>query len=304
MSKKIVITGGTGLIGKSLAKKLHQRGDNPVIITRDPVQARGMAFINEFVRWDYKDPQSIAKKLEGAEAFVNLAGASVVGRWNDPYKMVILNSRVQTTDALVHAISLLEEKPKTLVSSSATGYYGNTGDEERDETASPGESFLSDVCRAWEQQAILARNHAVKVSVVRTGVVLSPDGGALPKMMAPFKYFMGGSVGSGTQWMPWIHIEDIVNLYIFLIDNPQDGIFNGVSPTPVTMDVFSFQLGKALGRPSMMKVPSFLIKLRFGEMAGTILDSQRIVPVAAEKAGFRFSFPEIDAALADLLKKR
>lgn len=302
MSKRVVITGATGLIGKKLAKKLHERGDVPVIISRDPVQARGMAFVNEFVKWDYKDPKPVLKKLEGAHAFINLAGATVAERWSDPYKMVILNSRVQTTDALVHAISLLQEKPKVLISSSATGFYGNTGDNEVDETSPHGEGFLADVCVAWEQQAHLAEEHGVKVSIVRTGVVLSPEGGALKKMIPAFRFMVGGSLGAGTQWMSWIHIDDIVELYLHLIDNPQDGVFNGVSPTPVTMDVFVFQLGRALKKPSLMKVPSFMLKLMFGEMASTILDSQKVIPAYTEKSGFHFKFPELDLALEDLLK--
>ena len=302
MSKRVVLTGATGLIGKKLAKKLHERGDVPVIISRDPVQARGMAFVNEFVKWDYKDPKPVLKKLEGAHAFINLAGATVAERWSDPYKMVILNSRVQTTDALVHAISLLQEKPKVLISSSATGFYGNTGDNEVDETSPHGEGFLADVCVAWEQQAHLAEEHGVKVSIVRTGVVLSPEGGALKKMIPAFKFMVGGSLGAGTQWMSWIHIDDIVDLYLHLIDNPQDGVFNGVSPTPVTMDVFVFQLGRALKKPSLMKVPSFMLKLMFGEMASTILDSQKVIPAYTEKSGFHFKFPELDLALEDLLK--
>lgn len=302
MSKRVVITGATGLIGKKLAKKLHERGDVPVIISRDPVQARGMAFVNEFVKWDYKDPKPVLKKLEGAHAFINLAGATVAERWSDPYKMVILNSRVQTTDALVHAISLLQEKPKVLISSSATGFYGNTGDNEVDETSPHGEGFLADVCVAWEQQAHLAEEHGVKVSIVRTGVVLSPEGGALKKMIPAFRFMVGGSLGAGTQWMSWIHINDIVELYLHLIDNPQDGVFNGVSPTPVTMDVFVFQLGRALKKPSLMKVPSFMLKLMFGEMASTILDSQKVIPAYTEKSGFHFKFPELDLALEDLLK--
>ncbi len=302
MSKRIVITGATGLIGKKLAKKLHERGDVPVIISRDPVQARGMSFINEFVKWDYKDPKQILKKLEGAHAFVNLAGASVAEKWSDAYKMVILNSRIQTTDALVHAISLLEDKPKVLVSSSATGYYGNTGDNEVDETSPHGEGFLADVCTAWEQEAQIARDHGVKVSIVRTGVVLSPESGALKKMIPAFKFMVGGSLGAGTQWMAWIHIDDIVNLYLHLIDNPQDGVFNGVAPTPVMNDVFVFHLGKALKKPSIMKVPSFALKILFGEMSSTILDSQKVIPAYTEKSGFRFKFPELDEALEDLLK--
>jgi len=302
MSKRIVITGATGLIGKKLAKKLHERGDLPVVISRDPVQARGMSFVNEFVKWDYKDPKSVLKKLEGAHAFVNLAGASVAERWSDPYKMVILNSRIQTTDALINAISLLEEKPKVLVSSSATGFYGNTGDEEVDELSPRGEGFLADVCVAWEQQAKLAEEHGVKVSIVRTGVVLSPEGGALKKMIPAFKYFVGGSLGPGTQWMSWIHIDDIVNLYLHLIDNPQDGVFNGVSPTTVMMDVFVFHLGKALKKPSLMKVPSFVLKMMFGEMSSTILDSQKVIPAYTEKSGFQYRYPELEEALENLLK--
>lgn len=302
MSKRIVITGATGLIGKHLCKKIYERGDVPVVITRDPVQARGMAYINEFVKWDYRDPKPVLQKLEGAAAFVNLAGASIAERWSDPYKMVILNSRVQTTDALIHAISLLEKKPEVLISSSATGFYGNTGDEEVDETSRKGEGFLSDVCDAWEKQALLAEQYGVKVSIVRTGVVLSPEGGALKKMIPAYKFMVGGPIGSGTQWMSWIHIDDIVNFYLHLIDNPQDGVFNGVSPTPITMDVFAFQLGKALKKPSLMKVPSFAVKLMFGEMSATILESQKVVPAYTEKTGFKYAFPEIDDALADLLK--
>jgi uncharacterized protein (TIGR01777 family) len=238
--------------------------------------------------------------LEGADAVVNLAGASVGGRrWSASYKRESLDSRVLSTRALIEAMR--KHKPRVLVNASAVGYYGGRGDEVLDESASPGADFLATVCIAWEAEARKAEELGVRSVQARTGVVLSRKGGALGQMLPPFKAFVGGPIGSGKQWFPWIHIADEVAAFLWAIDHAElRGPVNFVSPGIVTMKEFAQALGRALHRPAIFPVPAAALKILLGEFAGVLLEGQRAVPKKLLDSGFKFLFTEADAALSDL----
>jgi uncharacterized protein (TIGR01777 family) len=274
-----VVAGASGLIGSALSRALRDRGDEVVALPR-----LGRA------------PWSV----EGADAVVNLAGASVAGkRWSPEYKQEILQSRVLSTRALVEAIRAAQRKPRVLVNASAVGYYGGRGDEVLDESSGPGDDFLADVCQQWEAEA---RRTEVRSAQVRTGVVLSAQGGALGSMLPPFKSFVGGPVGSGKQWFPWIHLADEVAGLLFCIDDARmSGPVNFVAPGIVTMKDFAKALGRALHRPSWAPVPAAALKLLLGEFASALLEGQRAVPKKLLDAGFRFQFTEVSSALRAVL---
>ena len=277
---KIVVAGSSGLIGTRLLEALRKRGDDAVGLPRFGTAP-----------WD----------VDGADAVVNLAGASVAGkRWTASYKKEILYSRVLTTRALVESIERAARKPRVLVNASAVGYYGGRRapeDELVDESASPGSDFLATVVTAWEAEAQKASVRSVQL---RTGVVLSRNGGALEKMLPPFKAFAGGPIGSGKQWLPWIHFDDEVAAIVFCIDEDLQGPVNLTAPQPATMDDFAEALGRALHRPSWARVPAAALRLAVGEFADVLLTGQRAVPKKLLDAGFRFRFPDLHAALADL----
>jgi uncharacterized protein (TIGR01777 family) len=274
---RVVLAGASGLIGTRLAAALEARGDEVVRLPRF-----GTA------------PWSI----EGADALVNLAGASVAGkRWSPEYKKAILDSRVLTTRALVEAIGKAQRKPQVLVNASAVGYYGGRGDEVLEESAGPGADFLADVVSRWEAEAQRASIRSVQV---RTGIVLSAQGGALEKMLPPFKAFVGGPIGSGKQWFPWIHIADEVAAIVWCIDRDLTGAVNLAAPGIVTMKEFAKALGRVLHRPSWAPVPAAPLRILLGEFASALLEGQRAVPRKLLDSGFRFRFPDVDSALRDL----
>ena len=274
---RVVVAGASGLIGTHLSKALRARGDEPVALPRLGT-----------------GPWSV----EGADAVVNLAGASVAGkRWTPEYKKEIEESRVRSTRALVQAIAAAARKPRVLVNASAVGYYGGRGDEPVDESAGPGADFLANVVRQWEAEAQRAPIRSVQV---RTGIVLSKKGGALEKMLPPFKAFVGGPIGSGKQWFPFIHIADEVGAILWCIDRELTGPVNLVAPGVVTMKDFAKALGRALHRPSWAPVPAAALKILLGEFASSILEGQRAVPKKLLDSGFRFRFPDVDSALRDL----
>ena len=277
---RVVVAGASGLIGSALMKALRARGDEAAALPR-----YGTA------------PWSV----EGADAVVNLAGASVAGkRWSPAYKKEILDSRVLTTRALVEAIAKAQRKPRVLVNASAVGYYGGRGDEVLDESKEPGADFLASVSVQWEAEA---RKADVRSVQLRTGVVLSPKGGALGSMLPPFKAFVGGPVGSGKQWFPWIHLDDEVAAILWCIDHEAlEGPVNLAAPGIVTMKDFARVLGRALHRPSWAPVPAGALKVLLGEFAAALLEGQRAVPKKLLDSGFRFRFPEVDSALADVLR--
>jgi uncharacterized protein (TIGR01777 family) len=241
--------------------------------------------------------------LRDADAVINLAGEPVAQRWNDDVKRRIRESRVTGTRNLVAGMAKLAKRPAVLVCSSAVGYYGSRGDQILDESSAPGDDFLAGVCVEWEKEAQAAEPLGVRVARIRTGIVLDARGGALQRMLPPFKLGLGGRLGHGGNWMSWIHAEDLVELYRFALETSSaHGPFNGTAPSPVTNSDFTKALADAVHRPAIFPVPELALKLLFGEMGTVLLSSQRAVPRAAVDAGFRFRFPELAGALADLLR--
>jgi uncharacterized protein (TIGR01777 family) len=287
---KVIVTGSSGFIGRCLIPVLQQRGHDASGWTRRD--------------WDAVAGEPPAQALENAGAIVHLAGEPVAQRWTPPARAKIIESRVKGTRNLVTALSTLSRRPAVLVSASAIGIYGDRGDEVLNEASSPASGFLAGVCQQWEQQATLAESLGIRVVKMRFGIVLGKDGGALQKMLPPFKAFVGGRLGSGRQWMSWIHVHDLVSMICHALENPVSGVLNGTAPTPATNGAFTRELAKALGRPALFPVPAFALKLMFGEMSEILLGSQRVLPAAALAAGYRFSFPELGAALRDLLSSK
>jgi uncharacterized protein (TIGR01777 family) len=285
----ITLTGATGFIGKQLVPELQNRGHVLRVLGRR--------------EWDSSSttpppPDSLAS----ADAIIHLAGAPVAQRWNAEVKKQIRDSRVNGTRALVHGLSMQSKRPEVLISGSAIGFYGDRGDEILTETSPRGKGFLADVTEEWEQAADLASNLGIRVVKLRTGIVLGKGGGALEQMLTPFKMGAGGRLSSGRQWMSWIHIRDLMGLILFaLADSKVSGPMNGTAPHPVRNIDFTEELGKALHRPAVIPVPEFGLKLLFGEMAGVLLASQRVLPQAAQAAGYRFQFPDLSAALRDVV---
>ena len=298
---KLVIAGATGLIGSLLVERLAATSHDLKLLSRKPpVQATGLH--QEWVQWQPGFPGKWEQSLEGADGVINLAGEPIAGkRWNAIQKERIGSSRIDVTRAIVNAIAKAKDRPRFLINASAVGYYGHRGDEVLTEENPPGHDFLARVCAAWEEEANKAAALNVRVTLVRTGIVLGSGGGALAKMVTPFKLFAGGPLGSGRQWFPWIHIDDEVGLIIFLAENPNGrGAFNATAPNPVTMTEFCRSLGKALNRPSWAPVPAIALKLLLGEMADMLLHGQRAVPQAAQKLGYKFRYAEVGEALSSL----
>jgi uncharacterized protein (TIGR01777 family) len=243
--------------------------------------------------------------MDGADAAINLAGESIAGkRWSVEQKARIRDSRIRATRGVVEAIRDAAHRPGTLVNASATGYYGPRGDEPVDETTGPGDDFLAQVCRDWEREALAAESLGVRVVLVRTGVALGRGGGALEKLLPPFKAFVGGPLGSGRQGFPWVHRDDVLGIYRWALENESvRGPVNATGPELVDNRAFSRTLGKVLGRPSWAPVPGFALKLLVGEMAGPLLlEGQHVRPTRTEELGYRFKFRTVEAALQDLLR--
>lgn len=304
---KVIVTGGSGLIGRALVAELTGAGHEAVVLTREPRGVKGLPAGARAVGWDAQTADGWGEEAERALAIVNLAGESLAdGRWTADKKRRILESRVHATRAVVQAVERAETKPRVLVQGSAVGYYGGVS-VGRDcpplpETAPPGSDFLADVVVRWEEASEPVEGLGVRRVVARTGLVLSSDGGALPKMALPFKLFVGGPVAGGDQWVPWIHIDDEVGALRFLVESDTaSGPFNLAAPSPVTNGELSKALASVLGRPSLFRAPAFALKAALGEMADLLLEGQRAVPTALEAAGYRFEHPRLRPALEDLL---
>ncbi len=305
MNKRIIITGATGLIGKILCKELIERGDEITIFTSNTAKATSLIKgAKEYIKWNYSNPEEWKNHLNESDAVIHLAGASIAGkRWNASYKKLIMESRIASTRNIVKAIEEAEQKPSTFISSSAVGYYGNAENNILTETSESGNDFLSQVCKAWELESEKVESFGVRRISVRTGIVLSAKGGALERMLLPFKLFIGGPIGSGKQWFPWIHIDDLIRIYLFALDNPSiSGIINAASPNPATMKEFALTLGKTLHRPSLFRVPFFALRIAIGEAAESVIASQRVIPKKLLESGFKFKFENVEEALRDLLK--
>ena len=302
---RIAITGATGTIGGAVCRLVLERGDQPVALSRDP--ARAAAKLPDGVE-SHAWPDPLAsppptQALAGADAVIHLLGEPVSQRWSPAVKQRIRDSRVLSTRNLVAGLKALddEQRPAVLVSQSATGYYGPRGNEQLAEDASPGDDFLAGVVSAWEQEALKVKS-SCRVVVTRTGVVLSPSGGALAKMLPFFHAGIGGPVAGGRQYVPWIHIDDLVAALLFCAGNSDvTGPVNVTAPRPVDNAELSKALGRALHRPAVLPVPGFALKLLYGEMAEIVTTGQRAVPKKLEQSGFGFSHPEVEPALRDVL---
>ena len=301
---RVLIAGGTGLIGSALIGSLRDSNCEVTVLTRSPERSQALMQSGvRLVRWDGETAEGWSHLVSQVDAIVNLAGEGIAdGRWSTARKERIRQSRVRAGNALVSAIRDAESVPKTLIQSSAVGYYGPGKDEIMTEQAPPGEDFLANVCSEWEASTAEVEAMGVRRVVIRTGVVLSSKGGALPRMTLPFRLFAGGPLGSGRQYFPWIHIADEVAAIRFLLENENaSGPYNLAAPDPPRNREFVRDLGRAMGRPSFLPTPSFALQLLFGEMSTVLLDGQRAVPARLQEDGYAFIFPETVAALDDLV---
>jgi uncharacterized protein len=301
---KVVVTGGTGFVGMKLVERLNILGDAVTVLARDPQKARrqfpsvyfpkvDIVGYTPLVAGDWTDV------ISGADVVINLAGTPIFGEaWVDKRKKEILESRQIGTRVIVEAIKSAAVKPKVLISGSAIGFYGIDPNKEFDEYSFPGSDFLAEVCKAWEAET---ESVGIRVVRLRTGIVLG-KGGVLDRVLPIFQLGFGGKIGSGNQWFSWIHIDDLVDLIIFAMNTPQlANAVNGTAPQPVTNLEFTQALAKAVNRPAILPVPSPALQLLYGESATLVLDGQKVLPVKAQRNGFRFQYPEIDSALKQLL---
>jgi uncharacterized protein len=304
---RIFVTGATGLVGRRLVRALHERGDQAVILTRRADHARELFGNNaSVVEGDPMRSGPWMDTVADCDAVIHLAGENVFARrWNADFKKLLRDSRILSTQ---HVVEALRRRPlradgqaKVLVNASAIGYYGPHGDEKLTEDSEPGSDFLAQLCVEWERAACAAESAGVRVAMVRVGVVLDKEGGALAKMLTPFRLFAGGPVGSGRQWMSWIHYDDLVNLFLFAVDNAQvQGALNGTAPNPVTNREFSKALGRVLHRPSFVWTPQAALRIVLGEVADIVATGQRVLPKRALELGYSFQYPRLDAALAHI----
>ena len=303
---KVIVTGATGLVGRALIRSLLSDGHEVTRLVRGEAQTF-RAPGTKAVHWEPDKGVINAQELEGHDAAVHLAGEPIAsGRWDDEKKRRIRESRVEGTHLLAETLAGLNEKPRALVSASATGFYGDRGEEVLREESASGEGFLSEVCREWEKATLAASQAGIRVVHLRIGFVLSADGGGLPRMLTPFKLGVGGRVGGGQQYVSWITLDDLVRIIRrALEDEHLRGPVNAVAPNAVTNEEFTKALGRVLGRPTFLTMPAFAARLAFGEMADAILlASTRVEPARLQEAGYQFSHPEIEEALRHVLKEQ
>lgn len=309
----VLMTGGTGLIGRALVTTLLARGHQVTILTRNPEKHGVVVPGATLVAWDGKSSQGWGHLMESTDAVINLAGASIAGenmlaifsrRWSDAYKKRIRQSREDGGRALTAAIQAAANKPSVLVQASAVGYYGPQGAEPVDENTPPGDDFMADVCQAWAASTESVVAMGVRRVIIRSGLVMSQEGGILPMMLLPFRLFVGGPLGGGQQAVSWIHIRDQAEAICFLVEKETaEGAYNLTAPNPVTNAQFGKIAGKLLRRPSFLPVPSFALKLLLGEKAALIVEGQHVLPRRLLEEGYRFNFSELEPALLDLLKR-
>ena len=301
---KVFITGGTGFVGTTLTQKLAQEGHEVTVLTRSlrgqPAELQG----GSYIQGDPTKKGPWQEKVAEQDVVINLAGASIFMRWNDETKKLIWDSRIQTTKNLVEALSVRKDRGSHLLSTSAVGYYGFHEDEVLDESSPSGEGFLAALSREWESAALKAKDNGGQVTLMRFGIVLGRRGGALQKMIPAFKWWMGSPLGSGNQWFSWIHEQDLVDIFLYLIKEKRiSDAVNCTAPNPVTNRELTQVLGEALGKPTFMPaVPGFVMSLILGEFGSVLLKGQRVAPKKLLDSGFRFSFPDLRSALKDLLK--
>jgi len=310
---RVIITGGTGLIGRALTESLAADGHEVIILSRAPGKAAALPQGARVERWDGRTAEGWGTLADGADAVVNLAGESIGGenmfaliakRWTPERLRLIRDSRLNAGMAVQQAITAARQKPRVLIQASAVGYYGLHGDTEITEETPPGADLLSRICLDWEAATADVEEMGVRRAVIRTaGVVMSLQGGAFPFMALPFKLFVGGPLGSGRQWFSWIHIADEVRAIRFLMDHPEaSGAFNVCAPHPLTNAEFSRVLGRVMHRPSFFPTPAFAMRLMLGEKSTLVLEGQRQIPKRLQQMGFDFRFPDAEATLRDLIK--
>lgn len=300
---RVGVIGGTGFIGRALVAALGREGHHVTVVTRSETGARGPLAPEVELVAAGAGQSMLSTVVERSDAVVNLAGEPIFGRrWTEARRAQLRASRVEATEQIVRAIARSDPRPRVLVSGSAVGYYGDRGEEPLPESASPGDDFLAHLCQDWEAAARAAAVYGVRVVMVRSGVALGRDGGALAQMLPPFRLGVGGPVGSGRQYFPWIHLHDLVRIITAaLSDDRYQGPINAVAPDQATNRSFARALGRALGRPAIVPTPALLLRVMFGESASVVLASQRAEPRALCQLGFIYSFPTLDAALGDIL---
>lgn len=300
---KIAITGGTGLVGTRLIRKLQALGKDCLLLARNPAKAAAQFPQAEVVAYTPQMSGAWQEAIAGCDAVINLAGEPLAqGRWTATRKQEILNSRQIGTAKLVEAIAQANPRPRVLISTSAIGYYGTSETATFTESSPAGHDFLASVCQAWEAEATNVQELGTRLVILRFGIVLGL-GGALGQMLPTFKLFAGGPIGSGRQWFSWIHQDDLVNIILHALEDPQfQGIYNATAPAPQRMADFCQTLGHVLGRPSWLPVPDFVLELLLGEAAQVVLEGQQVLPQRLQEAGFTFQFPEAETALRDILQ--
>lgn len=301
---RVVIAGGTGLIGGALSEKLAAEDDahEIIILSRAPERATGLPPGARAVGWDARTVDGWASTVDGADAVVNLAGETTLALWTEGHKRRMRESRVNAGHALAEAVDRAGTKPRVLIQASGIDYYGFTGDQTIAEDAPPGESFLARLGVDWEASTAPVEDMGVRRAIIRSGLVLSRKGGALPLMLLPFRFYLGGVLGSGEQWFPWIHIADEARAIRFLIEQEDaHGPYNLTTPDPLTHAEMMHAIGRALHRPTWLHVPAFAVRMVLGQMGSLLLYGQRAVPRRLQDAGFEFRFATADAALQDLV---
>src|SRR4051794_26887289 len=304
--KRVIVTGATGMLGRRICAQLKHKGYDVVVFSRDPVKARQiLPGAAEYVAWTAAERGPWARAVDGAYAVIHMAGAPVLGkRWTTRYKTELLDSRVVSTHGLVDAMAAATHKPRVFVCSSAVGYYGFRDATPLDESAAPGSDFLARIVIAWEQEARRANDFGIRTVMVRTGIVLDREEGGLPPMQLPFRFFVGGPILPGSQWFPWIHMDDEIGIIMFALEDERvEGPVNAVAPEPQTNRDFGKTLGKVMHRPAWLPVPRFALRILLGEVAGTLANGQRPVPNKLLDLGFRFQYRTSEQALRQIFGK-
>jgi uncharacterized protein (TIGR01777 family) len=297
---KCIVSGGTGFIGRRVVDRLLQNSHYVGVWSRKPGLDRRTAVATH--TWDPLEGDPPPESLNGMDCVIHLAGENVAQRWTPEVKRRIRDSRVLGTQRIVDTIGRVRHKPRIFICASAIGIYGDRGDEILTEASVPGTGFLADTCRAWEAEADRASRYGIRVVKIRIGFVLGKAGGALQKMVPAFRAFVGGKLGSGKQWMPWVHLDDIAEIFGHAVENEISGVWNATAPNPVRNSEFTKELAGALGRPALFPVPPLALKLAFGEFAQHMLDSARVIPENLTRAGFQFRHTDVRQALADILR--
>jgi uncharacterized protein (TIGR01777 family) len=299
---KILIVGGSGFVGSHLCSYLHERGYTVTAIGTAPQWQKAKELHIDYLSADASQPGAWQQELAHVDAVVNLAGKTIFKRWNEAYKQQIYDSRIQTTRNIVDGLPA--ESGCVLCNTSAVGYYGDRRDEILTETAAAGDGFMAEIAKDWEKEACKAAEKGIRVAVMRFGIVLGKDGGAMAQMLPAFRMFVGGPLGDGRQWFPWIHLHDLMSAIQFLLETPSaNGPFNLSAPNPVRNRQLAATLGRVLGRPSFMPAPRAMLRLALGEVATALLESQRAVPQHLLESGFRFQFTEIEPALRSIVNQ-